>query len=415
MSEKKNKLPIVQPEDVLDACDFVEEFLTELDAHPQRLAGTKDDIAASRLIRNRLHDETDAKTRLEAFKARPLAGRGSYPMLALWWVFCLLFYFVSFAGGTLTGILLTLLSLGLYIGGLVIFGSLYLGKHTFEKLLYTDVDYNVVSEHKRATNSKEKERTVIICDNHDALMGVYSGEFAFWKKLNLIAAPVTIFIFILFCILKMSLGTDTVGKITAFTILPFLDSLCGIFVILAHFSPFPKHARKNNGVATSVALATYAYFVENEDLIPDNVRIVYISFGAENAAHAGSRAFIAAHPEFADASVLCLSDIECGKFSVIGRDALRNLAASSRIINALNVAANAQDIPLITEEFQCKKDKFNCLHGFISNEFAQSNIPAATVTAKDCFAGEGTVAREAVEQLFSLSVSAVAVLMEDNS
>ena len=51
-----------------------------------------------------------------------------------------------------------------------------------------------------------------------------------------------------------------------------------------------KFARENNGVATAVAMATYAYFAEQPELLADNTKIVYVSFGAENSGHSGSGA-----------------------------------------------------------------------------------------------------------------------------
>ena len=81
MDEIKKKA--VSAEDLLDGGDFIVEFSDELKKYPHRITGSADETACARAIRNRLHDETDAKTRLEAFNAYPMFGRGSFLYLGI--------------------------------------------------------------------------------------------------------------------------------------------------------------------------------------------------------------------------------------------------------------------------------------------------------------------------------------------
>lgn len=158
----------------------------------------------------------------------------------------------------------------------------------------------------------------------------------------MIVAPVSVFIFILFCILKMAIGTEganVAAKISAFTILPFVSGIFGIAAFVIHFSPFEKFARENNGVATSIAMATYAYFAEQPELLADDAKIVYVSFGAENVGHCGSRAFVEAHPEFASAKVLAIGDILSGNFQVAECDAIRNIDFSLDVVSSVHASA----------------------------------------------------------------------------
>lgn len=146
MTGLEEKHSVISKEDMQSAMDFVEDFSHELEKYPHRIAASKDETACARAIRNRLHDETDAKTRLEAFDASPLLGRGSFLLIGIWYAICYVMYFVSFAGGRVTGAMLTLLSLAMFLGGGSVFLLMYLGNSKLGKVLPKKVSYNVVSE-----------------------------------------------------------------------------------------------------------------------------------------------------------------------------------------------------------------------------------------------------------------------------
>lgn len=135
MTGLEEKHSVISKEDMQSAMDFVEDFSHELEKYPHRIAASKDETACARAIRNRLHDETDAKTRLEAFDASPLLGRGSFLLIGIWYAICYVMYFVSFAGGRVTGAMLTLLSLVMFLGGGSVFLLMYLGNSKLGKVL----------------------------------------------------------------------------------------------------------------------------------------------------------------------------------------------------------------------------------------------------------------------------------------
>ena len=414
MDELKTNNLVLSSDDVDDACDFVEDFSDKLGDLKGRLTGTPEETATARLIRDRLHMETNAKVRLEAYKAHPMAGRGSLTLLGCWFAICLALYFISFVNQRTVGIVLTLISLVLFVADIVISLLLFLGGGgKLNGLLPKKVSYNVVSERAPSVCERSKERTIIICSNHDAVRGNAIYDFAKLRSATLVLAPISVIVFVAFCIVKMAVGTSSVGAITALTIVPFLTSVAGIAVFVTHFSLSKKHARDRGGVATSVALATYAYFVENPDLLPNDVRMVFASFGGENSAHGGSRAFVKNHAEFSGARVLCIGDILDNNFCVTRGDYLRGINHSDLVVGAVINSAKEQGIHLEINENKSVKDKMACLHGFISNAFAQFNIPSATITAKHDDAVERVVRREDVGRLFALSVTAVAHLLEE--
>ena len=418
MTGFEEKHSVINKEDMQSAMDFVEQFSHELSKYPHRITASKDETACARAIRNRLHDETDAKTRLEAFNTPPLLGRGSFLLLGIWYALCYVVYFVSFAGGRVAGALVTLLSLVMFLSGGSVLILMYLGSRKAGKILPKKVSYNVVSE--SCKDEKNVKNTLVICDNHDATLGSPIKDFDLVRKLSMIIAPVSVFVFVLFCILKMAIGTqgdNVAAKISAFTILPFVSGIFGIAAFVLHFSPMERFARENNGVATAVAMATYAYFAEQPELLADNTKIVYVSFGAENSGHGGSNAFLEAHPEFASAKVLAIGDVLSDNFQVAERDALRNIDFSIDVVSAVHASAIEQGITVSTMPHDSFLHKFNSLHGFISNAFAKNGNPTATILAKDYSKRDKSLSKSDLENLFSLCVGAAMKIMakEDNA
>lgn len=418
MTGFEEKHSVINKEDMQSAMDFVEEFSHELSKYPHRITASKDETACARAIRNRLHDETDAKTRLEAFNTPPLLGRGSFLLLGIWYALCYVVYFVSFAGGRVAGALVTLLSLVMFLSGGSVIILMYLGSRKAGKILPKKVSYNVVSE--SCKDEKNVKNTLVICDNHDATLGSPIKDFNLVRKLSMIIAPLSVFVFVLFCILKMAIGTqgdNIAAKISAFTILPFVSGIFGIAAFVLHFSPMERFARENNGVATAVAMATYAYFAEQPELLADNTKIVYVSFGAENSGHGGSNAFLEAHPEFASAKVLAIGDVLSDNFQVAERDALRNIDFSIDVVSAVHASAIEQGITVSTMPHDSFLHKFNSLHGFISNAFAKNGNPTATILAKDYSKRDKSLSKSDLENLFSLCVGAAMKIMakEDNA
>ena len=418
MTGFEEKHSVINKEDMQSAMDFVEQFSHELSKYPHRITASKDETACARAIRNRLHDETDAKTRLEAFNTPPLLGRGSFLLLGIWYALCYVVYFVSFAGGRVAGALVTLLSLVMFLSGGSVLILMYLGSRKAGKILPKKVSYNVVSE--SCKDEKNVKNALVICDNHDATLGSPIKDFDLVRKLSMIIAPLSVFVFVLFCILKMAIGTqgdNVAAKISAFTILPFVSGIFGIAAFVLHFSPMERFARENNGVATAVAMATYAYFAEQPELLADNTKIVYVSFGAENSGHGGSNAFLEAHPEFASAKVLAIGDVLSDNFQVAERDALRNIDFSIDVVSAVHASAIEQGITVSTMPHDSFLHKFNSLHGFISNAFAKNGNPTATILAKDYSKRDKSLSKSDLENLFSLCVGAAMKIMakEDNA
>lgn len=411
MNSLVSRKSVISQEDMADCIEFVKDFSAELRQNSGRLSGSEDETACARQIRNRLHDETDAKTRMEAFWARPTMGRRTFTLIGLWSILCYVLYYVSFAGNRLVGTLLTLVALIAFVVGNGILISLYLGVPTFQRLLKKRVSYNVVSEY----GADDSRNVFVVCDHHDSMPGSIIRDFDFVRKFCTVAVPICALIFVLFCILKMAFGTqdgDVAAKISAFTIVPAAVGIISNTACLLHFSSNSKNARENNGISTSVAMATYAYFVDKPELLPEDVKIVYASFGAENSAHCGSRAFVEAHPEFANATVLCIEDVQSSVFNVVDYDALRKVECDSNVVAAILTSAREQDMTVPIMQHESLSGVFKCLHGFMSNAFCKDGVSGAGIIAKSHGSAKD-IEEEDVEKLFSLCVGTMQILMKN--
>lgn len=399
-------------EEMMDSVDFINDFVGETTEFSKRLAGSESETACARAIRNRLHDESGVKTRLEAYYAYPLLGRGSLPLLGLWWMLSLALYFVSFAGGRVGGALLTALALVVFLSGSAGILSLFFGDKTLKGLLVKKASYNVVSEFSK-NEGKAAKRTFVIADNHDAKLGGFFGDFGILRKLTILIAPISAFLFVLFCILKMAVGFDTIPKITAFTILPALFGILGAVVTFTHYSPFARHARENNGVATSVAMATYTYFATHKNRVPDDAKIIYVSLGGENAAHSGSQAFLKAHPELKDAKVLCVQDVLSGDFRIAECDPIRKINYSTPLVSIIRSSAHEQGIDVSVVPHENIVKQISSLHGYMSSAFAKDGIETATIVASG--EADHVLDRQDIEKLFALTVGSLDKLMHETA
>lgn len=404
---------VVSSDDLHDGIDFVSEFSVELQQYKNRITGSRSETACARTIRRRLADETGATVRLEAYKSYPLLGRGSLPIFGLWYILCYVLYFVSFAGNRLSGILLSLLALGVYALGGAAMLLMYAGKRKLRGLLTQKVSYNVVSEFSKNKDKLKKERVFIIADNHDAELGNFITDYRIISKLAHIFVPLTAVVFVLFCIIKMAVGTDTPAKITALTVIPSVMGVLGIATTMLRFSPFERHAKQNNGIATSIAMATFAYFAEQPHLVPDDARIVYASFGGENSAHGGSEAFVKAHPEFQGANVLCIGNIESGELKIADMNAMRKIRYSTPVVSVIRSSAYEQKIDISTIPTDKLSQKLASIHGYMADAFAVNGDATAMILADEPTSDEHELDVNDLEKLFSVTVGTMVKLMKE--
>ena len=404
---------VVSSDDLHDGIDFVSEFSGELQQYTNRITGSKSETACARTIRRRLADETGATVRLEAYKAYPLLGRGSVPILGVWYILCYVLYFVSFAGKGVAGILLSLLSLCVYAVGCAAMIFLYIGKRKLRGLFAQKISYNVVSEFSKNKDKFKKERIFVIADNHDAVLGNFLKDYKVVSKLAHIFVPLTAIVLVLFCIIKMAIGTDTAAKITVLSVIPAVLGVLGIATTMLRFSPFERHAKQNNGIATSIAMATYAYFVEQPQLLDDDVRIVYASFGGENSAHGGSEAFVKAHPEFKGANVLCIGDIEGSDLKIADMNAVRKIRYSTPLVSVIRSSAHEQKIDIGVIPTDKTSQRLASIHGYMPDAFAQGGYPSAMICAGASSSDEHELDINDLEKVFSVTVGTMLKLMKE--
>lgn len=401
----------IEKSDLLGSAEFIESYSATLEKFRLRSAGSVNETAAARSIRNTLAKRTGSKVRLEAFRAYQLLGRGLLLLLGLWYLLSYALYFVSFAGNGLVQMLLTLLSLIVFTVGVTMIILIYLGKGKARNILAQKVSYNVVAESKEF--SENAERIFIIADNHDCDLDRFTSEYKFLSDMAKVFVPLTAIVFVIFCILKAVIGTGTTASVTAFSVVPAVVGVMGISVTLVRYFMSGRKSKQNNGIATSIALETFTYFMRRPNLIPEDVRLVYASFGAENSGHGGSEAFVKAHPEFASATVLCLENIEDGNVRIVDRNVMRRITYSVPFASLVSAAASEQKIAISTLPTDTVAQKLASVQGYLSDNFAKNGNPTATLIAENNKSDNQTVDRNDLFKIMSVTVGTVMKYFSD--
>lgn len=390
--------------------EYCEELRKSLADYADGLTSTREETACARRLRDELSPY--AVTRMEAFRTSPYAGRNCCALFGVVYFLAALFYFVSFGGSRADGIILIFVALGIFVLGGIAAGAAFLGaKKAVACIFPKKISYNVFSENMPLKNQRD-DRLVVIASNHDAAPGSYFTDFDRVRKVVFVVAPVSAVLFVLFCIVKICVGSDTVPKITSLSILPFFDALAGIGVLLLHFSPFQRHARENNGISTAVSLAVYRKLLREPELLPEGTRVCFVSFGGENSAHAGSRAFAAAHPEIKGAKALVIGDIEGGRFAYLRRDALRKTEFSASSAALFDAVENT-GVPCLLPPGDGLSDKLNALHGYAADALAEAGCECAVFVAKDYGGREGDFRKEDAGKLYDLALSTLLNMTEN--
>lgn len=382
-----------------------EEFIKSVADYADGLTATPEETACARKIRDILSPR--AVTRLEAFRTAPYAGRNCCGLIGLVYTLAAFFYFVSFGGDRGTGIVLVLVALGIFVAGGIGAGAAFLGAKKVTALLRPrKVSYNVFSENMPKKEQKDG-KVVLIAANRDAAPGSYFSDFAMVRKVVFVVVPVSAALFVLFCLVKIFVGSDTVPKITSLTVIPFINAVAGIAALILHFSPFQRHARENNGIATAVSLAVYLKLLSSPELLPEGTRVCFASFGGENSAHAGSRAFAAAHPELKGGVALVFGDIESDRIALLKKDALRGTTFAHEVQSVLFDAVENTGVPCLMPPCDGVKSKLGALHGYAASALAEAGCECAFFTAKDYSSPGGDFRRGDAAKLAALALGTV--------
>lgn len=391
-----------EKEKVNEAC---EELVKSLADYADGLTSTSEETACARKLRDELSPY--APTRMEAFRTPPYAGRNCCGLLGVSYFLAALFYFVSFGGDRADGVVLVLVALGIFVLGGLAGAAAFLGARKAVRCLYPKkVSYNVFSE-SIPVRRQQGSRLVVIASNHDASPGSFFVNFGLVRKVVFAIVPVSAVLFVLFCLVKLCVGSDTVSKITSLTVIPFINAVAGITALVLHFSPFQRHARENNGISTAVSVEVYRKLLRFPELLPEGTRVCFVSFGGENSAHAGSRAFAAAHPELKGAVAAVIGDIDGCNVALLRKDALRGKEFSHTAQEALFDAVDNTGVPCLMPPCDGFKSKLNALHGYAAEALAGVGCDCAYFTAKSYGSSGGDFRREDSAGLAALVLGTV--------
>ena len=412
MQDFNKQNSVLSEEDLDNNTQFIYDFAEKLATKGSGLAGGSGENAVSREIRDAVLSKTGEFSHLEAFGVNRLMGKGSFLVFGIIYAIALLIYFISFAGNSTAQILITLLALVIFVLGLILLWAMLLNKFRFKDRF--KVAYNVVSEKKSEKISDETNmKTVIIAANHSGNYGGFSLAYGKLHKIALVYMPISYLLFIIYCIVKMAVGTNNTGNIVALTVLPVITSILGIIATVTRYSIFDKRAIKNNGIASALALSTYAYFVETPELIPNNTRIVFASLGGESDNQSGSKAFILAHPEYKGANVVLLDNIVAREIQVNKCGSRRGSAYSLKMEEDVTKSASMQGIDLSKEVKDKFEEKINKFYGSTIDSFFATEMPSVCIAASAKEDAVISITKEDINKLLSLCVGTVRNCLHD--
>jgi|GEM_PF-808480 len=368
----------IDMEDIVDYCDYIEATAKKLNSHTARTAGGWGEKRGARMLRELSQASLLAPSRLEPVDSRFLRGRGSFFVLGVWYAICLVLYLASFSMPNAGGVIMTAVTLFLFIAGVVVILSLILGFQWFKKLYPKKVSYNVVSV---LEPKSEVRRTVIVSCNYDSPLGNN-----FETKVNImpsimLGALISLVLFVVFCIIKMSVVPDVPSEIVGLTVLPILLSVVAIAALVGYISLSKKRVKDGNGLGVSTTLATVKYFVD-KDMIPSDCKVIFVAFSADNAGHGGAEEFVELHKKeenfFVNPVAINFGEILDETLTVVSKDAIHAQSYDSELVSLCVEAAKEQGMPI--DNFS---GYINSIYGFASTPFAKNGIPSATILSKD--------------------------------
>lgn len=368
----------IKVEDMLDYCDFIESTVKKINTNTARVAGSWGEKRGARMLRELSQDALNAPSRLEPFDSRMLRGRGSFVVLGAWYAVCLVLYLLSFIPRGVGGVVMTAVVCLMFMLGVAAIISLLLGFSWFEKIYPKKISYNVVSE----LNCKvEAKRTLIVSCNYDSPLGNnFKTKIHIMPKV-LLGAVFSTVLFVIFCIIKMSIAPHTVTQIAVLIVLPFVICAIAVVALVAYVSLSKNKVKENNGLGVATTLTALKYLNDNR-LISEDCRVVFVAFAAENAGHGGAEEFVALHGQdkdfFVNPMAVNFGDIKDDKITVVTKDILHAQIYDESLAESSIEAIKQKDIAV--ERYD---GNFNCLCGFSSTPFAKAGIPAITMVSKD--------------------------------
>ncbi|MDR3216106.1 MAG: hypothetical protein LBT55_01655 [Clostridiaceae bacterium] len=385
---------IIPPRTVTELAETVLQLSMKKGAYPPASDGEKE---FARNLRDQAAEIKDVKVRLEPYYIRPLLGRRSLILLAGVLLLSLIFYF----GYTPVALAILLLAAPLSL-------LLSLGRKEAAFLLPKRIAYNLVA----VSEAEQTDKTVIITSSYDNAYGspYRSARLAKLEKPFLVAAVASLPALILFSIVKIAVGFETVPELVTLSLLPLLIMLPSIFYLATYTSWDKRHIVENNQKATGAALAAFEYFAARPEERPENTRIIFAAFSGRQNGNSGAFAFLKQHwgrdDLLVNPAVIDIETIEGGKFVLPGYDNSGFQPSGTDATAKLKAALEEEKIEYTALG---KELAAGAEHAFAA--FSKNRIEAATLILKgdtDAPSNEiETVEIETVEAAINTLIAAV--------
>ena len=120
-----------------------------------------------------------------------------------------------------------------------------------------------------------------------------------------------------------------------------------------------------------------------------------------------------AHPEVNGATAIVIGDVLSSDFSLIRKDALRNIVLSQISPPAALAAADKNNVACELADNDIFKSKLNSLHGFSASALAEAGCDCAMFVAKDYTEKGRELNNEDMGRLFVLSLGTAVTMTEE--
>ncbi len=372
---------------------IIETFTKKVEeTAPVRFASSSDEKASALKMRELFHKTLGLPSRMEPFTVRPLAGRFGIPVLGAIYAVALLFYilgviikhpihnaFLSFA------IAIAIFAFILFII------QVYYNRNIFNFMYPKRTSYNVLTT---IESERQAEYTLIIgghydsdMDRADAFLWLRDKNLPPWlaKTLKIIVLA-SIPTFVIMANLAMFLPKPSIALRAFIFLFPVIFSGISIFYLVTYFSYGRSSSKKGRAglTASGISLAVADFLRQHPEAVPENCKIVLVSFGAKECGAKGSEAFYEQHiknnPDLPNPCLVNFSEAKPkGTKVYIGEKQVK----VTFDINLNNVVFNGLKESGVEPEFVFHKTMFTD-----AAPMAFKNLPATTVQLNAEHTGE---------------------------
>ncbi|MDR3293239.1 MAG: M28 family peptidase [Clostridiales bacterium] len=272
-------------------------FVKKFEKHGPRLPGSIEEQKAADALVKEVKLQTGLDAKKEEFTLRPHSGVASIPILGVWGIVSMIFYFLTY---------IKAVELAFGIVSLVLINAMWIFavpqvfryKMWFEIFFKKAKSSNITCE--LPARSGKNDITLIYSGHIDTSWNWNLAAYGSPKKM----IPLTVIgifspiIFLVVAWIKVVGGYDLGSEGHAWlTIVPIITTIgtVPLVLFLSYNKKKASPGAMDNLTGVGLALEVFKYYQTNPELLPDNCRIVFAGLGSEEAGLRGSFAYVKEH------------------------------------------------------------------------------------------------------------------------